>query len=104
MPLTRLLHPKEPFQWTAEAEQAFNALKNCFVTGYLLWYPNSRLPFTVEANASSVVLGAVLSQKYNLAQPLQPCKYYSWRLTAMERNYTIWERDLLAIKVAFEIW
>lgn len=40
MALIKLLHLKEPFQWTSEANQAFTALKNCFATRPLLQYPN----------------------------------------------------------------
>ena len=63
-----------------------------------------RLPFTVETDASSVALGAILSQREDPSQPLQPCVFYSRQFTPSECNYTIWERELLAIKAAFEVW
>ncbi|XP_060114520.1 EF-hand calcium-binding domain-containing protein 6 [Heteronotia binoei] len=44
-PLTRLLCPKEPFQWTPEADQAFHDLKRSFSSSPLLRYPDPRLPF-----------------------------------------------------------
>ncbi|XP_015279897.1 PREDICTED: retrotransposon-like protein 1, partial [Gekko japonicus] len=103
-PLTRLLRLKEPFRWTPEADQAFAILKQRFATGPLLRYPDPNLPFVVEADASSVALGAVLSQRADPSQPLQPCAYYSRQLSSAEQNYTIWERELLAIKTAFEVW
>ena len=57
-----------------------------------------------QTDASSVALDAVLSPQEDPSQPLQPYDFYSWQFTPPERNYTIWERELLAIKTAFEVW
>ena len=103
-PLSRLLRPKEPFLWTPEADHAFATLKTRFTTEPILHYPDPRLPFTVETDASSVALGAILSQREDPLQPLRPCAFYSRQFTPPEHNYTIWERELLAIKTAFEVW
>uniref|UniRef100_A0A803TTM2 Gypsy retrotransposon integrase-like protein 1 n=1 Tax=Anolis carolinensis TaxID=28377 RepID=A0A803TTM2_ANOCA len=62
----------------------------------------SKTPFVVQADASDVAIGAVLMQP--VGEHLHPCAYYSHQLTAPERNYTIWEKELLAIKAAFENW
>lgn len=81
--VTRFLQPKEPFQRSSEATQAFNTLKTCFATRPLLQYPDPQLLFMVEADASSVTLGMVLSQQNSPAQPLQSCACYSGQLTEL---------------------
>ncbi|KAL8190770.1 UNVERIFIED_CONTAM: hypothetical protein K2H54_060799 [Gekko kuhli] len=58
LPATYHDYADEPFQWTPEADQAFAILKQHFATGPLLRYPDPNLPFVVEADASSVALGA----------------------------------------------
>ena len=55
-------------------------------------------------DASSVALGAVLSQQEDPSQPLQPCTFSSQQFTPLEHNDTIWEPEFLAIKTAFEVW
>uniref|UniRef100_A0A803TP66 Gypsy retrotransposon integrase-like protein 1 n=1 Tax=Anolis carolinensis TaxID=28377 RepID=A0A803TP66_ANOCA len=103
VPLTQLLQKKHPFECTMEAKKAFEQLKCSFQNGNILVHPNVNQPFTVEADASNYALGAVLSQK-DPSGRLRPCGFYSRQLTAFEQNYTIWEKELLAIKVAFEVW
>uniref|UniRef100_A0A670IJD3 Gypsy retrotransposon integrase-like protein 1 n=1 Tax=Podarcis muralis TaxID=64176 RepID=A0A670IJD3_PODMU len=103
-PLTRLLRPKTPFSWDKEAEEAFQGLKACFQRAPILQHPDPSRPFVVETDASSTALGAVLSQQIGPEAPLLPCAFYSRQLLPAERNYTVWERELLAIKVAFEVW
>lgn len=35
---------------------------------------------------------------------LFPCAYYSCKLNPAEWNYTIWNKELLAVKVVFKVW
>uniref|UniRef100_A0A803SNQ0 Gypsy retrotransposon integrase-like protein 1 n=1 Tax=Anolis carolinensis TaxID=28377 RepID=A0A803SNQ0_ANOCA len=103
VPLTQLLRKKQPFVWGREAHDAFLQLKSSFQSDNILTHPDVDKPFVVEADASSYALGAVLSQK-DSSGTLRPCGFYSRQLTPFEQNYTIWEKELLAIKVAFEVW
>uniref|UniRef100_A0A803SL45 Gypsy retrotransposon integrase-like protein 1 n=2 Tax=Anolis carolinensis TaxID=28377 RepID=A0A803SL45_ANOCA len=103
VPLTQLLRKKQPFVWGREAHEAFLQLKSSFQSDNILTHPDVDKPFVVEADASSYALGAVLSQK-DSSGTLRPCGFYSRQLTPFEQNYTIWEKELLAIKVAFEVW
>lgn len=61
-------------------------------------------PFVVEADASSVALGAVLCQRPKPQSILHPCAYYSHKLTPVERNYEILDRELFDIQLALEEW
>jgi hypothetical protein len=58
----------------------------------------------VEAYASDVGVGAVLSQRSDLALKLHPCTFFSHHLNATERNYDVGNRELLAVKMALEEW
>lgn len=104
VPLTNLLRKKVPFHWGSQQQAAFETLKRAFLTEPILRYPDPARPFVVETDASDVAIGAVLLQAAEDGGVLFPCAYLSRKLTPSERNYTIWEKELLAIKAAFEDW
>ncbi|KAI2647695.1 Transposon Tf2-11 polyprotein [Labeo rohita] len=62
-PLTSLLRGKpKHLTWNPAAHEAFQHLKHLFSTAPLLHHPDPELPFTVEVDASTTGVGAVLSQ------------------------------------------
>uniref|UniRef100_A0A803SRK7 Gypsy retrotransposon integrase-like protein 1 n=1 Tax=Anolis carolinensis TaxID=28377 RepID=A0A803SRK7_ANOCA len=101
-PITSCIRGKQPFRWTDQAEKGFQQLKKLFTSQPILQHPDPETLFVVQADASDVAIGAVLLQP--VGDHLHPCAFYSRQLTAPERNYTIWEKELLAIKAAFETW
>ncbi|KAK3564100.1 hypothetical protein QTP86_007542 [Hemibagrus guttatus] len=104
-PLTSLLRGKpKKLTWTDQARTAFQQLKNCFTTAPILWHPDPDLPFVVEVDASSSGLGAVLSQHHGEPGKLHPCAFYSRKLTVVEVNYDVGNRELLAIKAVLKEW
>lgn len=58
-PLTEITK-KDSFRWSPEAEKAFNCLKKALISVPVLQLPNFLLPFTVECDASSEGIGAIL--------------------------------------------
>ena len=62
-PLTRLTRKMARFEWTEEAQQAFEALKKALVEATSLAFPLPQEPCILDTDASDVALGAVLSQK-----------------------------------------
>ncbi len=104
-PLTSLLQGgKQRLNWTQASEQSFRQLKERFTSAPILHHPNPDLEFTVEVDASNTGIGAVLSQRQGSPLKLFPCAFYSRKLNPAERNYDVGDRELLAMKAAFEEW
>ncbi|KAL0153116.1 hypothetical protein M9458_051572, partial [Cirrhinus mrigala] len=61
-------------------------------------------PFTVKVNASTVGVGVVLCQAVCESSLLHPCAAFSRKLSPVEQNYDVGNRELLAIKLALEEW
>ncbi len=104
-PLATLLCGKpKSLSWSSNAHEAFNSLKTAFSTAPILRHPDPHVPFVVKVDASTTGAGAVLSQLFGEPPHLQPCAYYSKKLTSAEQNDDIGNRELLAIKLALEEW
>ena len=81
----------------------FDELKWVFTTILVLVAPNLDKKFRVEANASNYATGGVLSMK---------CSDELWRLVAFiskllsdtERNYEIYNKEILAVVKCLEVW
>ncbi|KAL0191951.1 hypothetical protein M9458_010247, partial [Cirrhinus mrigala] len=95
---------RKTLQWNSNAREAFQRLKQAFTSAPVLQHPDSNRPFVVEVDAADTGVGAVLSQWSGEPLALQPCAYYSKKLTPAEQNYGIGDRELLAIKQALEEW
>lgn len=104
-PLNKLTSNKKnapPFKWTNEADAAFLKLKECLVSAPVLSCPDYNLPFEVHTDASNVGVGAMLTQTINSRE--HPIAYMSRSLSASEQNYSITERETLAVITALEHW
>ena len=102
-PLTTLTKKEKPFLWDQECEVAFNGLKKRFTEEPILRIPDTDKPFQVECDASKIATGAVLRQQ-GPDGLWHPCAYLSKSFTPAERNYQIYDRELLAIIRALEAW
>jgi transposase InsO family protein len=103
IPLTQLLKKGADFVWTKECNLAFEKLKIAFTNGNMLLHPSDSKPFVMETDASDFALGAVLYQP-NDDNVLQPVGFYSRQLLPAERNYPVYERELLAIVASLKHW
>ncbi len=104
-PLTSLLRVgKRYLVWSTATSEAFQQLKEHFTSAPILHHPDPELEFSVEVDASNTGIGAILSQRQGNSAKLYPCAYYSRKLNAAERNYDVGDRELLAMKAAFEEW
>jgi hypothetical protein len=69
----------------------------------VLAHPVLTDPFELEVDASGFAMGAVLLQKKEDGKK-HPIAYYSKTLSAAERNYDIYDLELLAIVNAMDHW
>ncbi|CAJ0929331.1 unnamed protein product, partial [Ranitomeya imitator] len=90
--------------WSSAAVSAFQELKRRFTSAPGLRQPDVSLPFQVEVDASEIGAGAVLSQRNSDGSLMKPCAFFSRKVSPAERNYDVGNRELLAMKWAFEEW
>ncbi|ESK87696.1 reverse transcriptase-rnase h-integrase [Moniliophthora roreri MCA 2997] len=102
-PLNDLLQKNRKFDWTRECQIAFDLLKAKFLSKPILIMPDIDKPFIIEADASKWATGVVLRQKGTDGK-WHPCGYLSKSLLPTERNYEIYDRELLAIYRALVEW
>lgn len=101
-PLNRLTGKNTPFQWGEEEQSAFDALKKAFVSGPVLTQWDPARETLLEADCSGCALGGCLSQK--VGGVWRPVAYHSAALTPERRNYTIHDKELLAIVECLKSW
>jgi hypothetical protein len=97
-PIHVLTKKNVPFQWTDECESAFNQLKVALSISPVLVYPRfgPGHSFILETDASTVGLGAVLSQMREDGT-IHPIAYSSRSVDKHERNYGISELETLGL-------
>ncbi|KAD2393941.1 hypothetical protein E3N88_40918 [Mikania micrantha] len=89
-PLTNLTK-KDGFKWSEEALLAFNTLKAALISAPILHLPDFRKPFTVECDASSDGVGAILTQENH------PIACFSKGFSPSNRLKSTYERELLTL-------
>jgi hypothetical protein len=89
---------KDNFQWGEAQAAAFAQLKQIMCTPPLLRLPNFELPFTLETDACSTGVGAVLMQEG------KPIAFYSQCLGPKNSAQSIYEKEALAILHALKKW
>ncbi|PIA12715.1 DNA/RNA polymerase, partial [Coemansia reversa NRRL 1564] len=101
-PLSELLKDDE-FKWTKAAQAAFIELKKALTSTPVLVTFDPAAPKKVETDASGYAIGGVLYQADGSGQ-WHPLAYYSKKLTAAERNYTVTEQELLGLVRCLRTW
>ena len=91
------IHTKDPksFKWTADAEAAFTAAKEALANCVTLNPVSTSPKFQLVTDASSVAVGAALHQLCGDA--VKPVAFFSRKLTAQQRVYSAYDRELLAM-------
>ncbi|KAG5718299.1 hypothetical protein E4T56_gene10856 [Termitomyces sp. T112] len=83
---------------------AFNTLKHTVTFGPIFLFPDDNSPFCVEANSSNFATRAVLPQQSPEDGKWHLVAFYSKSLNAVEQNYKIHDKEMLAIIQSFEEW
>jgi len=97
-PLTRLTQKNVHFEWSQEAQDAFDKLKQALQDATSLAFPHPDIPCIVDSDASDVAIGAVLSQVIDGVE--RPIVFYSKMMNITQRNYCPTRRELLAVIAA----
>ena len=99
-PLTNLTRLDVRFHWTAECQQAFEAVKHALLTAPVLAMPDFSEPFEMEVicDASIKGIGAVLLQHG------RPIAFESKKLTPTETNWMTGDQELWAVVHALKTW
>jgi hypothetical protein len=100
-PITNLLSGKKKFIWTEGAQNAFDQLKAALTSAPVLQNPDFKRKFYLHCDASDYGVGAVLVQ-LNDAQEERPVAYMSKKLNSAQRNYSVTERECLAVILGIE--
>lgn len=93
-PITDLLKKADRFQWTAEAQTAFEALKDSLTTAPVLTHPDFEKHFYIQCDASLTGVGGVLFQIVGGDE--HPIAYMSKKLNSAQKNYSVSELECLA--------
>ena len=94
-PLTHLTGKDVPFKWGADCQGAFEFLREALCAEPIVSHPDFTKPFTLYTDASQLAVGAVLSQVRDGVEKV--VAYASRSLTATERRWSTYDRELWAI-------
>ncbi|KAG2772156.1 hypothetical protein PC129_g22498 [Phytophthora cactorum] len=86
-------------KWTAECQQAFDAVKQGLTEAPILAVADQDCPFHVVCDASDYAIGCALMQHDHEGRD-RVVYYQSRQLKPAERNYPVHDKEILAMKYA----
>ena len=95
-PLHDLTKKGTQFNWTQKCTDALDELIKRVTTEPVLWHPDPAKPYELEVDASAFALGSILYQRDD-NNKRRAVAYHSKALNQAERNYSIRDREFLAI-------
>ena len=102
-PLHDLTKKDTPWTWGSAQQEAFDAIKAKFCSEPILKVYDPELPTRVEVDASGFAVGGILSQKHEDGL-WHAVAYRSESMNKEERNYEIYDREMLGLIRALEDW
>uniref|UniRef100_H3H627 Reverse transcriptase domain-containing protein n=1 Tax=Phytophthora ramorum TaxID=164328 RepID=H3H627_PHYRM len=97
-PLSLLLKKEAAWEWTADCQQAFEAVKQGLTEAPILAVADQDRPFHVVCDASDFAIGCALMQLDHEGRD-RVVYYQSRQLKPAERNYPVYDKELLAMKL-----
>lgn len=101
-PLTQLTKKGEGFRWTPECAEAFEKLKARLTSAPVLAHFKYGLPTRLETDASDGVVAGVLTQLED--GDWHPVGYFSETMNPAKMNYSIHDKELLAVIRGMAYW
>ncbi len=80
-----------PWRWDPIHQQAFDEIKATIAKDVVLAYPDFTKPFEIYTDASTIQLGAMITQDN------RPIAFFSRKLSEMQTKYSVTEIGLLVI-------
>ena len=100
-PITETLKKNKIFEFGPSAIEKFNEVKQILVSFPILVSPNFEKHFYIQCDASNVGIGAVIFQKDDEGGE-HPIEFFSEKLNKAQQNYTVSEKECLAVIRAIE--
>jgi hypothetical protein len=82
----------KPWRWELIHQQAFDNVKATITKEVVLAYPNFTKPFEIYTDATTIQLGAVITQGN------RPIAFFSRKLLVMQAKYSVTKIELLALE------
>jgi hypothetical protein len=101
-PFNDLTKKDTKFVWGPTQELAFKTLKDRVINNVTLWLPQPGAKLRLETDASDYACGAVLHQIINGVP--RPIAFFSKTFDDTQRNYQIYDKEMLAVMLALEHW
>ena len=105
--MARLLHDTvkkdKRWEWTEKQEEAFKELKKRFTEEPVLAAPDIDKKMRMEVDTLDYAIGGVLSMECRDGL-WRPVVFLSKSLNETERNYKIYDKEMLAIIRGLEVW
>lgn len=101
-PMYKLLKKNTNFDWTDVHQQSFQKLKELFVSENILSHYNAEHDTSIETDASSYGVGAVLLQRPNKNSRWVPVQFASRTLNNAEQSYSQIEREAASVIFAVD--
>jgi RNase H-like domain found in reverse transcriptase len=96
-PLFKLTKKDQKWSWGEEQQWAFDEIKDRVMSSPILHFTDDSKPFCIKAGSSNFATGAVLSQQSDDDLKWHLITFYSKSLNAVEGNYDIHNKEMLAV-------
>ena len=103
-PLFELTKKDHKWSWGKDEQQAFDKIKCRITSSPILHFADDSRLFPIVADSLNFATGAVLLQQSSDDLKWHPITFYSKSLNAVEQNYKIHDKEMLAIMRSLEEW